>query len=43
MFLCFTVDKRVICKLCIIARIWKPLPEKFLDLCCEMDICSDVM
>ena len=32
-----------ICKLCIIARIWKPLPRKFSDLCREMDICSDVM
>ena len=32
-----------ICKLCIIARIWKPLPGKFSDLCREMDICSDVM
>ena len=28
-----------ICKLCIIARIWKP----FSDFCSEMGICSDVM
>ena len=32
-----------ICKLCIIARICKPLPEKFSDLCSEMGICSDVV
>ena len=32
-----------ICKLRIIARIWKPLPEKFSDLCSEMGICSDVL
>ena len=33
-----------ICKLGIIARICKPLPEKlFSDLCSEMGICSDVM
>ena len=32
-----------ICKLCIIARIWKPLSGKFSDLCREMGICSDVM
>ena len=32
-----------ICKLSIIARICKPLPEKFSDLCSEMGICSDVM
>ena len=32
-----------ICKLGIIARICKPLPEKFSDLCSEMSICSDVM
>ena len=32
-----------ICKLCIIARIWKPLSRKFSDLFCEMGICSDVM
>ena len=25
-----------ICKLCIIARIWKPLSLKFSDLCREM-------
>ena len=25
-----------ICKLCIIARIWKPLSGKFSDLCREM-------
>ena len=28
-----------ICKLCIIASIWKP----FSDFCSEMGICSDVM
>ena len=33
-----------ICKVCIIARIWKPLSGKlFSDLCSEMGICSDVM
>ena len=32
-----------ICKLCIIARIWKLLSGKFSDLCREMGICSDVM
>ena len=32
-----------ICIIGIIARIWKPLPEKFSDLCSEMSICSNVM
>ena len=33
-----------VCKLCIIARICKPLPEKlFSDLCSKMGICSEVM
>ena len=32
-----------ICKLCIIARICKPLSGKFSDLCSEMGICSDMM
>ena len=33
-----------ICKLCIIARICKPLPEKlFSDVCSEIGICCDVM
>ena len=31
-----------ICKLGIIARIWKPLSGKSSDLCREMGICSDV-
>ena len=31
-----------ICKLCIIARIWKPLSAKFSDLCREMGICLQI-
>ena len=30
-------------KLGIIARICKPLPELFSDLCSDMGICSDAM
>ena len=32
-----------ICKLGIIARSWKPLPDLFSDLCSEMGICSEQM
>ena len=32
-----------ICKLSIIACIWKPLSGKSSDLCHEMGICGDVM
>ena len=40
----FTMDKLgvEICKLCIIARIWKPLSQKFSDLCREMGICLQI-